>query len=403
MRTLLLPSLLLLATANLAAQGGPTHLVGLTAQMPAVVTRDQSICVDGFCQPLGFPQTVGLPYLGGTGWDPVQSGSWISNGPSIACVDRNCNYLCPIGPVATPGLVTGLEVVESLNEIWATDSLGSIVRMTRTCPPAYISSCVTGVPVTPTRGLSGIAVDEGRQLVFYCGGDWVLGTSRVWVSLMGSPCTPFHNQPVTSFCSPVVLRVLTGLAVDWGNQVLYMTDGFHTIGWSYVYNPAGPSITFAPASCCFTTIGDSLVGLAVQTNPAVPLGGPCANGSCPACPMVHTLAGDPNLGNGAFGLRLTGAPAGSTQFAALKIGTCVAPGTFIAGLCGPVWMLPPLWGTLGPNFVGGFGCTGVTVFGFPLPPVPAVAGMPIASQCLGICPGGGTTMSNCLSWVLQGN
>jgi hypothetical protein len=30
-------------------------------------------------------------------------------------------------------------------------------------------------------------------------------------------------------------------------------------------------------------------------------------------------------------------------------------------------------------------------------------GLPIASQCLGMCPGGGTTLSNCLSWVLQGN
>jgi len=119
--------------------------------------------------------------------------------------------------------------------------------------------------------------------------------------------------------------------------------------------------------------------------------------------MLHTLAGDPNLGNGSFGLRLTGAPAGSTMFAALKIGNCIAPGTFIPGLCGPLWMLAPLWGSLGPNFPAGFGCGGVTVFAFPLPPVPAFAGMPIASQCLGLCPGGGTTMSNCLSWVLQGN
>jgi hypothetical protein len=197
---------------------------------------------------------------------------------------------------------------------------------------------------------------------------------------------------------------LTGLAVDWGNQVLYMTDGFQTIGWSYVYNPAGPSIAFTPNNCCYSVAaGDQMVGLAVRTNPAQPFGGPCANGSCPTCPMVHTLVGDPNLGNGLFALRLTGAPAGSVAFAALQIGSCMAPGILVPGLCGPLWMFLLLWGSLGPNFPAGVGCGAATQFPLPLPAVPAFAGLPIASQCVALCAGGGTSMSNCLSWVLQGN
>ena len=31
------------------------------------------------------------------------------------------------------------------------------------------------------------------------------------------------------------------------------------------------------------------------------------------------------------------------------------------------------------------------------------AGLPLASQCLAFCPGGGTSLSNCLSWMLQGS
>ena len=119
--------------------------------------------------------------------------------------------------------------------------------------------------------------------------------------------------------------------------------------------------------------------------------------------MVHATVGDPNLGNASFALSLTGAPAGSMIFDVLTIGTCVAPGVVIGGLCGPVYMIPPAWGTLGPNFPGGVGCGGNTTFAFGLPPNPAFAGLPVASQCIGLCTGGGTTMSNCLSFVLQGN
>jgi hypothetical protein len=223
------------------------------------------------------------------------------------------------------------------------------------------------------------------------------------VANMATPCAPFHIQPVISMCSPLVLRPLTGLAVDWGNSVLYFTDGFQTIGWSYVYNPAGPSITFTPYSCCAAFPGDQLVGLAVRTKPPVPAGPPCAAGTCPACPMVHTASGDPNLGNASFSLDLNGAPAGSVAICALSLGSCMIPGTPFPGLCGPLWLPLPLWGTSPAQFPVGPGCGASTSFALPLPPNPAFAGLPIASQWLAFCPGGGSSMSNCLSFVLQGN
>lgn len=402
MRQLCITALLAAAAATLSAQGPANELVGITAQLAALVHRDQLACNDISCQPPGFPQLAGLPYQGGTGWDPGRSGAWISNGPVIALVDDNCNYLCPPMPVPTPGGITGLEVVESQNELWATDTASNLVRMTRSCPPTVLGICNLGVIPTPTRGVSGLAVDEGRGIVFTCAGDWITNASQLRVSTMATPCTPFFAMPVVSTCSTVALRPLTGLACDWGNRVLYMTDGVQTIGWSYVFNPVGPTITFTPVSCCMPPVLDVWIGLAVRPHRAQTFGGPCAAGTCPACPMVHTLRGDSNLGNGTFALELNGVPAGSIAFGALSIGGCTAPGVAVPGLCGPLWLMTPLWGTLGPNFPGGFGCTS-TQFAFPLPPNPAFAGLPLGSQCIALCPGGGTTMSNCLTWILQGN
>lgn len=402
MRHILRSFALAACTATLVAQTPPPRLIGLTAQIPTVVHRDQLACTDTTCTPAGFPQMVGLPYQGGTGWDPGRSGAWISNGPLLALVGDACNYLCPPLTSPTPGDITGLEVVESQNELWATDTLANLVRLTRSCPPTVVNVCNLGIVPTASRGVSGLAVDEGRGLVFVCAADWATGVSQLRVSLLGSPCTPFHVQMVTSACSTVPLRPLTGLAVDWGNHTLYLTDGLQTIGWTYAFNPAGPSIVFAPLNCCMAPPTDMLIGLAVRPARPTSMGVACANGTCPACPMAHTLVGDPNLGNGTFALQLNGVPTGSIAFAALSIGGCNPAGVTAPGLCGPLWLTTPLWGALGPNFPAGGGCA-TTIFPMPLPPVVAFAGLPIGSQCLALCPGGGTTISNCLGWILQGN
>src|SRR5260221_158702 len=276
MRSALLPFVLGATPATAFAQA-PAHLVGLTAQIPVLLHRDQSTCNNVSCTPPGFPQTLALPNAGGTGWDPVLSGAWISNGPVLACVDDNCNYLCPPGPSPVPpgALITGLEVVESLNEIWATDSLSNLVRISRACPSAMLSSCNTGVPFTPTRGTSGLAVDEGLQLVFIAAADWVSGASQLRISTMASPCTPFQVLP---------------------------------------------------------------------------------------------------------------------------IGGCAGPGFTIAGVCGPFFVTAATLGTLGPvTATGGIGCAANAQFLLPIPLAPALAGLPIASQCFAWCPAGtgGTSLSNC--------
>lgn len=406
-----LPHLLVSSLAALLASSAIAqipHLVGITAVTPALVHRDHGNCVPlGQCTPAGFPAAPAVQAFGGTGWDPIQRGAWISNGPVIACVSDTCGYLCAPQPAPTPAPITGLEVVESLNQIWATDAAGNICRMSRTCPPTLLGFCNTGLPVGPTQNLSGLAIDEGRQLVFYAHTDFASGVSGIFVSTLANPCSPFFAIHPPNNCT--VLVGLTGLAVDWGNSTLYMTDGRTTAAWSYTAGP-GPSITFGAFNCCSLPMGgDRYIGLAWQPQPPVPFGANCANGSCPACPMVHAANGDPNLGNGAFALDLTGAPGGSLVWCLIAIGSCAAPGITVPPLCGPLYIggtagTVPL-ASLGPNAVGGVGCAGATSFPLPLPANPAFAGLPLASQCVAFCPAGvtGTSVSNCLSFVLQGN
>jgi hypothetical protein len=88
------------------------------------------------CSPAAFPGIAGLPAnAGGTGWDAGRSAAWISNGQFLACVDPggSCGYLC--APIPVPGMpgnlyIVGLEVVNSLDQIWALDSAANGAKTT---------------------------------------------------------------------------------------------------------------------------------------------------------------------------------------------------------------------------------------------------------------------------------
>jgi hypothetical protein len=166
---------------------------------------------------------------------------------------------------------------------------------------------------------------------------------------------------------------------------------------------------FGTQSCCSLpppAPGDTFIGLAVRSGRATSNGAPCANGACPPCPMVHSLGGSPNLGNATFSLNLTGAPLSSIAWCGIGLGPCAPVGPTIPPLCGPLYIGPHIM-TLGGMFTPpGAGCGGSVSFGLPLPVNPAFCGVVLSSQCVALC---GTTtfpgwsMSNCLSWELQGN
>lgn len=403
-------SLVLPALATLLPAQTPDHLVGITRATPALRHQSHAACtILNQCVLPGMPGSVGLPpFVGGTAWNPVRSGAWVSNGLLIGQYDDNCAIMCP--PMAIPTLpagafVTGLEYVESLNQLWMIDSQGNLHFYSNTCPPNPLGVCNTGLlPTAVGNVTSGLAVDEAQGLVFISFPQFPGGLNRIVVTQIGAPCTPVANflaPPCFAAFGPIL-----GLACDWGKSILYATDGTSTIGMNYVWAP--PMLNVVGITCCPPiAVNEPMIGLAIRPGRETSMGQPCANGPCPPCPQVHSLRNDPNLGNLAFTLGLDQAPAGAFSWMLLGNGPCLAPGVTIAPLCGPIYTLGYI-GSLGAVPTGGglFPCDGQASFNVPLPSAPALAGAVFSSQCLTLCFGGGGLgygLSNCISWELQGN
>jgi hypothetical protein len=406
--TSLLTIVLPIFVAALPAQG-PDHLVGITRATPFLRHESHTPCALLSQCALPMPGSAGLPgFVGGTAWDPTRSGAWVSNGLLLAEFDDNCVVQCPPMPIPTLGpnaFVTGMEVVEGPNELWLIDSLGNLHRYTNSCPPAPLGVCNTGLAPTAIGNVTtGLAVDEGRGIVFISYPIFPGGPNRIVVSLLTAPCVPV-SQFVLPPCFTAFGAVL-GLACDWGNAILYATDGTSTVAMSYTF--ATPVVTPGAITCCppIAPAAEPMIGLAIRPGRATTIGIPCANGPCPNCPQIHSLRNDPCLGNAAFTLGLDQAPSSAFVLLAIGSGPCMAPGVIAPPLCGPLYTLP-LLGTLGPNITGpGLPCSGTTNFNIPLPVSLPLAGVVLSSQCVTICPsstGLGFGMSNCLSWQLQGN
>lgn len=411
MRTthLLAAVLAAVAAVNLVAQT-PPHLVGITRAVPALRHHDHFNCTTNQCAIPGMPPAAALPpYAGGTGWDPVRSAAWVTNGLLLAQIDDNCGVQCP--PMPIPGIgpnaiATGLEVVESQNMLLVLDSLGNLMSFTNTCPPNPINICNTGLMPGPgPQVTTGLAVDEGQGLVFMSYPDFGTGANWVIVSLLANPCQLVFRFQVP-VCPGFALGPITGLGCDWCRQTLYVTDGINTVALRYVW--AAPALTITNVNCCAPVVIpvlDPMIGLAVRPGRATSMGPGCANGACPPCPMTHVLRNDPNLGNLQFQLGLDNAPTGTLAWCLLGFGAC-APAPVLPPLCGPLFIGPSL-GNLGPVPTLGFGgCSGTANFNMGLPLLPAFCGVVLSSQCVAICSsaiGFGVSMSNCLSWQLQGN
>ena len=403
-------SVLLLASfslATFAAAQSPDRLVGITRNLGDLRHLSQPACnVLANCSPAGFPSAAGMPAnAGGTAWDPVRGGAWISNGQFLACVDDACNYLCT--PFAVPGMnpvnfIVGLEVVESRNELWLVDNNDTLRMYSRTCPPVPLRSCQIAF-IDPTYSTTGLAVDELNGHVFYS--RTLLGAADNVIARadLAAPCTVTSAATLLP-CAGAPLST-TGLACRSGSNTLFATDGLRTI--SCLYNVAGGLLTLAAPNCCQAVPAgaDPLMGLAVRPGRATPAGATCANGSCFNCAMDHDTNGDSVLGNAQFALHLGGAPAGSLVWCLVGAGPCATPGVTIPALCGPIYATPVL-GTLGPALSGGgVGCTGSADFPMALPAAAGLAGVVLSSQCVVLCSnviGLGTSVSNCLSFELQG-
>ncbi len=398
-----------LALAGALAAQGPQTLVGATRLNPALRELSTGCQAVAQCPLPGMPG-ANNPFAGGAAWDPVTSGAWITNGNLIAKYGPDCAVLCPPTPVPQLGgantYVTGLEVVDGSDQLWMVDNQGRIRFYTNTCPPLPMGGCNTVLPPTTVpfvQVTTGLAIDEGLGLVFVAYANVTTGQTRIAVNDLSNVCTQLDTFVLpTCFAS---FGAVTGLACDWGARTLYATDGVAVLALRYAWN--GSNLGILGLSCCPGGVAlDQMTGLAVRPGRATTVGDPCANGSCANCPMVHRLVNDPVLGNQDFRLRLDGAFGNAFAFCLIGTGPCKAPSVITPPLCGPVRTVPFL-GYLGPNLIQGPGiCGGATTFSLPLPLDPSLVGDVYSSQCLNVCvgPNGalGFSLSNCLSWELQG-
>ncbi|HEX6812331.1 MAG TPA: hypothetical protein VF384_11955 [Planctomycetota bacterium] len=407
--TSLAPLAFPLLVAAVAAQA-PPHLVGMTRTTPALRHQATNCQIHSQCQLAGMPPANNLPFVGGTAWDPRRSGAWVTNGQVLAKYDDDCTLQC--GPMPIPSLssvssyITGLEVIDLHNQIWMIDNHGGLHFYSNTCPPVHQGGCSTVLVPTPAPVMqvtTGLAVDEGIGLVFVSYPDLTAGTTRIAVNDLSNPCVQFdmfHVPPCPTNFGPVI-----GLACDWGKLMLYATDGQSVVSMNYAWN--GTNVTLVSWSCCAGTIAvlERMVGLAMRPGRAGSLGPSCANGSCPPCPMNHSLANDPVLGNLDFRLRVDGVFGSSFSFCMIGDGPCNALSPGVPPLCGPIYT-DPFLGYLGPNLVNSPAiCGGSTTFHLPLPLTPSLVGNVYSSQIFELCITGaglGISLSNCLSWELLG-
>ncbi|MCC7062770.1 MAG: hypothetical protein IT456_08205 [Planctomycetes bacterium] len=402
MRSIAATLLTLLPAVATLAQSTP-NLMGVTLNTPVLHQSVHSTCTQlGNC-PLGLLPTSLFYWPGGAAWDPGSSSAWVTTGQAIGRFDpTSCAVNC--GPVPCPksaavAEATGLDINDSTNELWTIDSLGWITRSTNNCALGFVNAHNTGLTLSGFTATTGITIDELRGLVFYSTADFSIGSGTIYVAPLSNPGAWYQAIPVFDCFSNTTL--ITGLAVDAANAVLYWTNGRGTFDWSYTVT--GPTVTFTPGACCIqaTPFPDPYTDLSIRWGGATSTGAPCANGNCLPCPMVHSLRNAPLLGT-TLQLGLDLAQVGMPTWCILGVGTCASSG-ITPPLCGNVLVpLNPTTVTLPLQYpTGGVGCSGSTTWLLALPANPSLAGLPMASQCVGLCAPFGTAMSNCLSFVLQ--
>lgn len=411
MRPLLTALLSTTALTNLTAQSAAT-LIGPTLNTPLIAEVSHGTCSPiGTCAP-GILPTTTFFWAGGSAWDSGNAALWVTNGQQLGrFAVGSCATQCGLVPCpksSPTAEATGMDLHDGTGELWVIDDAGIITRATNTCPPVALTPTYnTGLGPTGFWRTSAIGIDELRGLVFYSTADFQLGQGQIYVAPIANPGAWFASTPVFD-CFPIP-TLITGLAVDAGNAAIYWTNGRGTFRWTYNYNPVGPTIAFTPGTCCLqiAPLPDPFTDLSIRWGGATSTGTPCANGSCPPCPMVHTLRNAPLLGS-TLQLGLDQAAPSTLALCAVDFGTCMSAGPLVAPFCGPILVtLTPAMMVLGPNIPVGTGpCNASTTWFLPLPANPLFAGTPMCSQCVALCGasgtlGGGTMMSNCLSWVLQ--
>jgi hypothetical protein len=394
-----------------AAVPGQTRpgLIGLTSAPPSIL-RQSFDCQVERCDP-AFPATT-LRTAGGTAYDAILGAVWVTNGAVLGAFEaRGCRAVCAPRPVPLPATVaaTGLAVNERARVMVITDSANVIHQFPLACPLGPRNAgCDVSALLPAGHVLGGVATDDVNDHVLYAASAFTATNPNnvIFVARRGNACQPHCRIPVPN-CGTAPLGPITGLAFDPCASVIWATDGVQTVGLRY---DAAPPCQATAVQCCRLppAVAQRFVGLCVEPSSATPEGRSCQNGACPSCPlMAHTAIGDAALGNPAFALELSGAPANAQAWLVVGAGACAPSGPLLPPICGPILVpLRPAPVVVGPVPTGGtVGCTGSALVRVPIPLDRSYCGAVLSSQFLGLCttgPAFGTFVSNCLGWAVTG-
>ena len=385
-------------------------LIGLTNTPPSIL-RQAFDCQSERCDP-AFPATTARA-AGGTAYDAILGAVWVTNGTTLAAFEAGgCRTVCTPRPVPLPNnvLATGLAVNERARVLVITDSANVIHQFPLACPLGPRNAACDVTPLLPAgHVLGGVATDDVNDHVLYAASNFGAANPNnlILVARRANACQPHCRIPVPS-CGTAPLGPITGLAFDPCAFVIWATDGLQTVGMRY--DPSTTTCQTHAVQCCRlpATLAQRYVGLCIEPSSATPEGRNCQNGICPSCPlMAHTAIGDAALGNPAFALELSSAPANAQTWIVVGAGACAPNGPLLPPICGPILVpLRPAPIVVGPIPTGGtVGCTGSALVRVPIPLDRSICGAVLSSQFLGLCttgPAFGTFVSNCLSWAVTG-
>ncbi len=397
-----------LSAQNLIGYGTGGGLV------PTVQEYDFANCQFGpRCAPAGFPAPFAAD-AGGTAYDPIHSGVWISDGRMIARVAADsCDYQCrptPYPGSVTNAYVTGLAFRESRGQLFILDSVGQLtVVVERNCQLSVVSRCRIASSFPTVAHWGGLAVDEvtGQVLVT---ATLASGAQHLLLLDAANPCRMICSVRIRNCLNSPPLGTILGLAHDPCDGRVYFTDGVAMV--SAHLGRTGGNCVLAGYRCCNAGITLSRFhGLCIRPKGVTSHGRSCTNGTCPTCPsMEQVVVGDTSLGNPGLRFRLINAPRNANAFLALGAGSCTNGGPTLWPLCGPILVpsmpIPPI--IVGPFPTGVAGtapCDGVATVPVPVPLDPALCGDRFSTQFILLCRrtlGFGTGLSNCISFQITG-
>ncbi|MBK8975797.1 MAG: hypothetical protein IPM29_07710 [Planctomycetes bacterium] len=396
----------LLASAGLVAQS--PDVIGLTDTTPLLVRQDLSTCAIRTCNPAVGSAVAA--FAGGTAHDARDRGTWVTDGARLAKVDsRNqCRLICPTIPVpnvAAPDYATGLAFNEQTSQLFISYSNNIIhtYQVSGGCGLTLVARCIAPVPTNHI--VTGLATDDVNGLLYFASQPLQPSTIAgpiVYSAPQTAPCSPICRYRIPDCGGAGFLQRITGLGFEPCRGILYVTDGPTVVG----VRP-DPNCMVQFVNCCRLPVNERYVGLCVIPADERPVGRSCTDGGCAACALTmrHVLSGDPAIGNPAFSLDLVSAPANSSAWLLINVGSCSATGPTL-GFCGPL-LVPGSPVILGPLPTGpGAGCAGTATQPLPLPANPALCGLGLSSQYVGLCfsaAGLGTFVSNCISFVITGS